>query len=164
MSRLVGRARRFAAEPHHGVTVLALHWRRARFRALSTHPSVHRDAVTTGAVLAVGAGRISVKGSHLGYWPSPHALTGCVHLEARHPGSIIEIGPGSFVNNGTTIISEGPGVFVGRDVLIGPCVTIVDSDFHPLAASRRSAEPPRMAAVRVGDGSFIGASAIVLRG
>ena len=61
------------------------------------------------------------------------------------------------------MISEGPGIQVGRDCLIGPGVQIYDSDFHSLDQSNRQA-PPRKGAVNIGDRVFIGASVIICKG
>lgn len=114
-------------------------------------------------VLTVGAGSIVVEGSRLGFWPSPGLFDGYIHLEARHRESAVEIGPGTTVNNGAVIISDGPGITIGRDCLIGPGVQIYDSDFHALDQSDREARP-RQAPVRVGDRVFIGSSVIICKG
>ncbi|MBS1846970.1 MAG: hypothetical protein JST73_01725, partial [Actinobacteria bacterium] len=105
---------RTAGVPGIGGQRIALSARRARFAWMSPIKNVHRDAHITGAVLATGGGTIRVTGASLGYWPSPDALTSCVYLEARHVDSVIEIGRDSMINNGTSIVSEGPGVRLGE--------------------------------------------------
>jgi maltose O-acetyltransferase len=155
---------RAALVPGIGGQRIALQTRRIRFQWMSTIKAVHRDATITGAVLATGNGTIRAKGALLGYWPSPDALTSCVYLEARHPVSTIEIGRGTMINNGTSIVSEGPGVFLGERILVGPRVTIFDSDFHPLASESRDTDRPNMGAVHIDDDVFIGAGAIILQG
>ena len=47
------------------------------------------------------------------------------------------------MNNCVTIVSEGPGITIGRRCVIGPGVHIYDSDFHPLAAAEREHRAPR---------------------
>ena len=79
-------------------------------------------------------------------------------------GSRIEIGTDTRVNNGCVFISEGPGIFVGRSALIGPGVTVFDSDFHVVDARRRGTAPVPTGAVHIGDHVFIGAGAIVTKG
>jgi len=120
-------------------------------------------ATLVSPVLAVGAGSIVVSGSRLGYWPSPLLFDGCIHLEARQPDSSIAISQGTTLNNGAVIISDGPGISIGRDCLIGPGVQIYDSDFHSVDQDRRDA-PARQAAVRIGERVFIGTGVIICKG
>ena len=110
---------------------------------LSTNREVFRTAHVVTPVLAIGTGTISAAGAQLGYFPSPYAYDGCIHLETRGRGRI-EIGPGSMVNNGCVFIAAGAQIRLGRDVLLGPRVTIVDSDFHRLEPSERRGGYPRM--------------------
>ena len=53
------------------------------FRRLSTNRSAFVGADVHTAVLAVGPGSIDMRGVQLGYWPSPGALTTCIHLDTR---------------------------------------------------------------------------------
>ena len=122
-----------------------------------------QGATVLSPVLALGTGSIVVEGSRLGFWPSPGLFDGYIHLEARHRESSIGIGSGTTVNNGAVIISEGPGIVIGRDCLIGPGVQIYDSDFHALDQSSREAAP-RQGAVRLGDRVFVGTSVIICKG
>ena len=159
--RTLARARQ---HPRDSALAAALAFRKAKFRLLSTHQALFSEAHIVGPVLAIGHGTISARGSRLGYWPSPAAFDGYIHLEARHPGSRIEIGTDTRVNNGCVFISEGPGIFVGRSALIGPGVTVFDSDFHVVDARRRGTAPVPTGAVHIGDHVFIGAGAIVTKG
>lgn len=120
-------------------------------------------ATVAAPVLAVGRGSVAVDGSRLGFWPSPFLFDGCIHLEARSVQSSVEIGPGTTINNGAVIISDGPGIVIGRDCLIGPGVQVFDTDFHTLDQSSRS-RPPSSGAVSVGDRVFIGSGVIVCKG
>ncbi len=114
-------------------------------------------------VLAIGEGTISVQGSRLGFWPSPHHLEGYLHLEARGRGSAIEIGTGTTVNNGAVIISDGPGIRIGKDCLVGPGVQIYDTDFHALDRSVSDSHA-RNGLVLIGERVFIGSSVIICKG
>lgn len=139
--------------------------RRLRFRAMSTHPRVFEEARVIGPTLVVGRGVVRAQGCQLGYWPSPAALDSYIHIEARRPGSSIEIGPETKINNGCVFIAEASAISIGRSVLIGPGVSIFDSDFHALVAEHRKAgTAAAVAPVIIGDQVFIGAGAIVLKG
>jgi maltose O-acetyltransferase len=63
-----------------------------------------------------------------------------------------------FVNVGTTIISV-EGIYVGDDVAFANEVMVIDSDSHGVEG-----RPHRQAPVRIGDGCWIGARAIILPG
>lgn len=79
------------------------------------------------------------------------------------PGASILIGSG-FRATGVTIAARS-SITIGDDVLVGSDVLIVDSDFHALDADLRSAGAGCIsAAVVVGDGAFIGARCIILKG
>lgn len=163
---ILGTASRVRRDPGGQMLRAALLARTLRYRAISSHQALFREAHVTGAVLAVGAGVINARGAHLGYWPSPGALDSVIHLEARKVNSRIEIGDNTRVNNGCTFISEGAGgIHIGRNVLIGPDVMIFDSDFHPVDPDHRLGKAgPAMGPVRIGDNAFIGGRAVILKG
>lgn len=133
------------------------------YRWLSSNRSAFIGAQVVTPVLAIGSGHIVTNGAQLGYFPSPYAYDGCIHLEARG-GARIEIGGGSIVNNGCVFIAEGPGIWLGRDVLVGPRVTVVDSDFHSLEPSARKSGLPAMSRVEIHDNVFIGMGCMILKG
>ena len=141
-----------------------LRWRCWWFRMLSTNRGAFTGSAVVTPVLALGAGRIDADGALLGYFPSPGAFDSCIHLEARAAEATIFIGRGAAINNGCTLISQGPGIHIGEDVLLGPEVLVVDSDFHHLDADRRRSGPPAMAQVVIGASVFIGARSTVLKG
>jgi maltose O-acetyltransferase len=117
-------------------------------------------------VLLTGPGRIDIAdGATFGWARSPGFHSGYVYVEAGLPESVVEIGRGCLVNNDACIRSEGPGITIGRDVLIGNGAHVYDSDFHAIDPWARAAgQPPRTAAVTIGDGAWIGANAMVLKG
>ena len=121
------------------------------------------SVVLNQPVYCVGPGHVTVGAeTMLGYYPSPHYYSGYCHFDTRTPEANIHLGERLGVNNNLTIISEGPGVWVGSDTLIGTNVQIVDSDFHGLAPNKR-AEPER-APVHIGENCFLGSNVIVLKG
>ena len=160
-------ASRVRHDPGGQALQAGLRLRRLRYRLISSHPDLFREAHVTGGVLAVGAGPIEAPGAHLGYWPSPGAFDSVIHVEARTTHSYIGIGDNTRVNNGCTFISEGSGggISIGRDVLIGPDVMIFDSDFHPVEPELRLDKAgPETAPVAIADNVFIGARAVILKG
>ncbi len=78
--------------------------------------------------------------------------------------SLIEIGTRVWFNNGCTLISAGPGIFVGNDVLVGNEVQIYDSDFHDLHPQRRKNGEALTGTVVIGDNVFLGSRVTVLKG
>lgn len=123
-----------------------------------------RPELRAPAILA-GQGRISFDAAvTLGWELAPGFRSGYTYLEARYPESSIELGEGTHLNNCVTIVSEGPGVSIGRKCLFGPGVHVYDSDFHPLDAGLRESTAPERAYVEIGDEVFLGTSAIVLKG
>ena len=118
------------------------------------------------AALIVGAGRVSF-GDHvrIGYWPSPGYLGGSCHIEARGAEARVRIGSRTTLNNEFTAIAEATSIEIGERCMIGPRVTIFDTDFHPLnRAARMANEPSATAPVRIGDDVFIGAGVTILKG
>lgn len=79
-----------------------------------------------------------------------------VHVAA---GATLEIGAGTFVNQGVTIAAHR-AIVIGPDCLIGEQVTIHDSSFHPVAPAR----PAKTVPVRLGRNVWLGHRAIVLPG
>ncbi len=84
---------------------------------------------------------------------------------ARYGGSI-EIGD-NFGISGSTIYSTS-SIKIGRNVLIGANVKIVDNDFHPLDVEKRRLAMNEIATIRrpieIGDDCFIGMNSIILKG
>jgi maltose O-acetyltransferase len=116
--------------------------------------------------LFLGQGTVSVgAGVQFGYFPSPDFLTSACHVEARAPSAKIEIGEGSFINNGFTAIAETTAILIGKRCLIGPGVVVFDSDFHGMRTNERNdTNAVARAPVYIGDDVFIGARAIILKG
>jgi acetyltransferase-like isoleucine patch superfamily enzyme len=85
-------------------------------------------------VLLAGAGSAFEREVTLGWESSSGSFEGYSYVEARNSQSVVSFGEGTLVNNGVTIVSEGPGITIGKRCLIGLGVHVYDSDFHPLAA------------------------------
>lgn len=142
--------------------------RRARiykYRALSTCKRVSGTPVALQPVLLLGDGAIVIGRDVEFGWPtSTQFYSGYCHIEASMPESIVEFGDGAQVNNNAFIKSEGPGIRIGANALIGSCVEILDSDFHDLHPARRRGGQPRMAAVELGENVFVGDGVKILKG
>lgn len=135
--------------------------RKIRYRLLSNMAVVSGKPEIRQPTLFCGKGKIIFEGRVcLGYYPSPLYFSGYCHFEARIPEAVIRIGGGTYINNNCVIISEGPGIEIGKNCFIGPEVHIYDSDFHGITDRSN----PSKRAVAVGDDVFIGARAILLKG
>lgn len=85
-------------------------------------------------------------------------------IVARYGGKI-SIGTGCGIS-GTTIYAMN-SIKIGENVLIGGNCKIIDNDFHPLHVSQRinqKVEDIKTRAIEIGDGCFIGANSIILKG
>lgn len=84
---------------------------------------------------------------------------------ARHGGRI-DIGENTGIS-GSTIYAMRE-IRIGKNVLIGGNCKIIDNDFHPLGAEKRigsqHVEDIGKAPISIGDGCFIGANSIILKG
>lgn len=86
-----------------------------------------------------------------------------VILKTTAPGAELVIGDRVGLSGCT--ISAALSIRLGDDVLVGSGALITDSDAHPLAVEERGRpEMTGRAPVMVGNGVFIGARAIVLKG
>jgi maltose O-acetyltransferase len=139
--------------------------RNAWYRRLWSCARLEGSPHLVAPALLAGAGRISFLGDvTFGWEHGPGFLAGYTYVEARHPKSLVSFGDGTHLNNGVTIVSEGPGIALGQRCVVGPGVHIYDSDFHALAAAERNTAMPQTAAVRIADDVFIGSGAIILKG
>lgn len=136
----------------------------AFYRLLSDAADVKGTFKAKQAVLLTGPGSIHfAKGVKLGVTSSPYQLSTYCYIEARRKESAVRIGNHTCINNNAAIISDGAGIEIGDDVLIGTSVQIYDSDFHTIDPARRSDIPQSMP-VKIGNNVFIGASVTILKG
>lgn len=99
-----------------------------------------------------------------------HPLSNLVGIEqrtilvARHGGAIT-IGENAGISGATIYAMER--ITIGNEVLIGANCKIIDNDFHPLRAELRNpqkVEDIKKRPIVIGDGCFIGANSIILKG
>ena len=87
-----------------------------------------------------------------------------VILVARYGGRIT-IGANTGISGSTIYAMDR--IDIGRDVLIGGNCKIIDNDFHPLQVEKRNpqkVEDIKKRPIKIGDGCFIGANSIILKG
>ena len=80
-------------------------------------------------------------------------------------GGSLKIGKRCQISNAAMVASVG--IELGEDVFLGGGVKIYDTDFHPLDSRQRIEyrnENTRRKPVSIGDGAFIGAHSIILKG
>ena len=123
-------------------------------------PRALQPTMTPGQGLVIFNGKV-----HIGYFPSPYFFNRYAHIEARNKEAIIEIGNGTWINNNFVAIADHTNIKIGNRVLIGPNVSITDSDFHGLKLEERSLNRPCEAKpVSIEDDVFIGSNVTILKG
>jgi len=95
---------------------------------------------------------------------SPGLYSGYTYINAKNRKSTISIGDNVCINNNCFICSEGEGIEIGSDTLIGFDCEIIDTDFHDLDPDRRSTGAPRTSKVIIGKNVFIGNHVRILKG
>lgn len=112
-----------------------------------------------------GPGKIIIApNAQLGYKPAPFFYCGYMYLSVRSANSVITVDEGAYLNNNCVIVSEGEGVYIGKNTLVGTNVSIYDSDFHNLDPNKRTTGIPNTAKVTIEDNVFLGSNVCVLKG
>lgn len=122
---------------------------RARVRWHLRHADVGPGAIIRGRPY------ITCRDLHIGHSLLVYSQDRRVRLDGA---GRIDIGDGVFLNAGCMVIAQ-QHVEIGDDVALSLDALVVDSDFHGLEG-----RPTRTAPTRIGDGSWIGARAVVLAG
>lgn len=118
--------------------------------------------VSPGSRIVVGAGVVLCSSSA----HTALSLNHPIKLSTLRPTACLSIGAGTGISGGTFIAAER--ISIGADVLIGANVTIIDTDFHPIASTNRrhsdDVSKIGVAPMDIGDNVFIGAGSIILKG
>ncbi len=155
-------ARRYARPT---IEALAQRPRVWKYRVLSTCPGLSGTPVALQPVLFVGPGKVLLGDRvQFGWKNSPLFYTGYCYVEVSRPHAVLEVGDRTEFNNNTMIKSEGAGIRVGADGLLGAHVEIFDSNFHDLHPERRVGGQQLMAPVDIGRNVFVGMSVKILKG
>lgn len=137
-------------------------WRRIFYSVLS---DIKINGKKQQPVLASGKGNIVIDSSvTFGLVFSKGYYSNYTYLEARSKSAAIKIGKNTKLNNSATIISNGAGITIGENCLLGTDVEIFDSDFHELKAENRGLCTALQAPVFIGDHVFIGNGVRILKG
>ena len=116
------------------------------------------------ATLFKGTGRISLSATTQFGWAASPGSYSCTTLDVRTPQAVIEVGEGTIINNGSTLISEGAGIRIGARCQIGGEAFIMDSNFHEMAIGQRHLADSNTRQVVIGDDVFIGMRVTILKG
>jgi acetyltransferase-like isoleucine patch superfamily enzyme len=95
---------------------------------------------------------------------NPLAPNHAVLISARRPDAVLTIGA-DFSMTGGVIVAE-QRITIGDRVMVGANCSIVDTDFHPLDAATRQADPiaGATAPITIEDDVFIGMDSLILKG
>jgi acetyltransferase-like isoleucine patch superfamily enzyme len=150
----MGRLRTYATKPRI--------W---KYQMLSTCSRVTGSPLRRQPLLLMGPGQITIgEGVQFGWETSQGFHIGYCHVEASTPHASVQIGDRAEINNDVFIKSEGPGIVIGADALLGSRIVIYDSDFHELDPRRRRGGTPAMGRVELGENVFIGDRVMILKG
>lgn len=136
---------------HHGRTMVAGWW------YLRKADLGRRVRVTGRPRVVVGPGSQLRVAERVQLYSSPARLE-----LASHDGGVLQIGPRTLVNHGTSIAAAAR-VTIGADCHIGPHCMIMDSAYHELDPERRL-ERPTPQPVTIEDNVWLAARVIVLPG
>jgi len=126
-------------------------------------PCINTSTITQPTQF-LGRGVIEIYKAKLGAWPSAGLLDSSGYIEARCPGSRVQIGESTALNNSFVIIADKTSVIIGRRCLIGPNFFITDSDFHGVAINDRRGGKYDCLPVKIEDDVFISEGVRVLKG
>jgi len=137
-----------------------------KYKFLSTNENINGTPILNQPLLTNGLGNITFKSNvTIGFNPSPLLYTTYAYFEARTPNSNITIGENCFINNNSILISEGEGIYISKNCLIGINCEITDSDFHNLDADKRlGTNGIKTAKVILKENVFIGSNVKILKG
>ena len=138
----------------------------AQFRFFSDCERVEGKPLIRQPVQFTGRGTIRFNGTvNLGFFPSPYFLSGYIYMEARSESSIIQVEDGVWMNNSVCLVSDGPGIFIGKKSMLGTHCEIIDSDFHDLHPDRRaSGTGAKTGKVEIGENVLIGSNVKIMKG
>lgn len=118
----------------------------------------------TVPVIADGNGLVSLGPySSFGCLEAPCLGNGAIRIQARHPGSTIQIGQGCAFSNNVSICAL-QSIVIGDRCLVGDMVLVIDADHHDISPLNRWTGSGTVAPVTIGNNVWIGSRAIILRG
>lgn len=116
-------------------------------------------------VMFLGKGRVMLgEGNIFGFSLYSGIHNGYCRIEARHEDAYIKIGSNNHFNNNFTVVAEHDGISIGNDCLVGPNVSIINSDFHPISVAKRHGGGQKSKFVEIGNNVFIGSNVSICKG
>lgn len=138
--------------------------RRIFYRIIS-NAMVEGKPLCAAPLLAEGEGSVVFgENVHVGISNDTDFWTSYIFLNPRKKNCRIEIGESCWIGNRFVAISEGPGIFIGENVLVGTRVEIYDTDFHDVCVHDRLVSEAKQAPVKIGNGVWIGNNVTILKG
>lgn len=136
-----------------------------KYKTLSNCKNIVGKPIYNQPTQLLGEGYISFgKNVNLGVVTSPFFYNGYGYIDARKLYSEIVIEDNVSINNNFNICSEGEGIYIGANTLIGLNFEVSDSDFHDLHPDRRTTGIPKTGKVTIGKNVFIGSNVKILKG
>ena len=100
----------------------------------------------------------------IGWDPSPFLYSGYGYIDARNYNAKIVIEDDVMINNNVVLISDGAGITISKNTLIGTQCEIIDSDFHDLRIESRTTAQANTLPVFIGENVFIGSNVKIMKG
>ena len=137
-----------------------------KYKFLSDCQNVVGKARYISPVLLTGKGKIVfAEDVKFGVRSSAGHYDSYTYIDSRTTTSVIHFGKNFWSNNNLRIISDGAGIHIGDDCLLGYNVEIIDSDFHDLdPLLRRGGKNILKAPVAIQNNVFIGNNVTILKG
>lgn len=139
--------------------------RKIKFRLLSNCKNIKGRPVINQPTQFMGEGNIFFgKNVNLGIEFSPYFYNGYGYIDVRALHSRISIGDNVSINNNFVLVSEGDGIEIGENTIIGTNVEITDTNSHDLDPVNRILGAPKTCRVKIGKNVFIGGNVKILKG
>ncbi|GAA4205065.1 hypothetical protein GCM10022289_23990 [Pedobacter jeongneungensis] len=136
-----------------------------KYKLLSNCKTIIGKPILTTPMLALGQGIVRFgENVNLGVYGSPNFFNSYIYIEARNTSSSIVFGDNIYINNNASFISEGAGIVIKNDVLIGPNFSVFDSDFHEIDPNKRLSGKHITREVIINENVFIGSNVTILKG
>lgn len=136
-----------------------------KYKLLSKTKNIQGKPVLVSPLVTQGNGKIIFhKNVIIGVRTSQLFYSNYAYIESRGINSLIEINNNVKINNNVCIVSDGEGIFIDENTLIGTNVTITDSNFHDLNPLFREFRDSNSKKVNIGKNVFIGSNVTILKG
>jgi len=147
------------------LTIIIQHPRIFKYKLLSSCKQITGKPILYQPVQINGKGKVIFhENVCIGFNSSPFLFNGYAYIDSRKDYSKIEIESDCRINNNFVAISEGDGIHIGSQTLIGSCCEIIDSEFHNLNPLERIGGIPTTGKVVIGKNVFIGSNVKILKG